>query len=98
MSLPIDFDAKTDVGKKRKHNEDNFFVDKSISLFAVADGMGGHAAGEVASALAVHSFHEELRKHDDLLGRLNEVEPEARLRLCALLSHCIEHASALIFR
>src|SRR4051812_15490823 len=39
--------ARTDVGHKRKHNEDSFLVDGELGLFVVADGMGGHAAGEV---------------------------------------------------
>ena len=44
----------TDVGKKRDHNEDNLLVSPSLDLFAVCDGMGGHACGEVASAIAVN--------------------------------------------
>lgn len=47
------FSAKTDVGKKRKFNEDSFCVAEDIGLFLVADGMGGHSAGEVASQTAV---------------------------------------------
>ena len=43
----------TDQGKKRKHNEDAYVVLPSHSLFAIADGMGGYAAGEVASQMAV---------------------------------------------
>ncbi len=50
--------AATDVGRKRSHNEDNFLIDKNLNLFIVADGMGGHASGEVASALAVHTIRD----------------------------------------
>ncbi len=43
----------TDQGRKRKHNEDAYVVLPAHSLFAIADGMGGYAAGEVASQMAV---------------------------------------------
>src|SRR6476659_7623382 len=68
MSTPeIQFAALTDVGRVREHNEDNFLVDKKLGLFVVCDGMGGHAAGEVASALAVRTLHEEIKREADLL-------------------------------
>ena len=53
------FGSRTDIGCLRDHNEDSLVV--APPLFAVADGMGGHNAGEVASAMAVRVLEEEMR-------------------------------------
>src|SRR5262245_27803514 len=63
----VRFFAATDVGRVRDHNEDNYLVDKKLALFVVADGMGGHAAGEVASAIAVRTVHDEVKKERQLI-------------------------------
>jgi protein phosphatase len=57
----------THVGRQRQHNEDAFLVANEAGLFLVADGMGGHAAGEIASRIAVDSISEFIlhTKEDD---------------------------------
>src|SRR5437763_13893945 len=57
----------THVGRQRQHNEDSFLVEDQAGLFLVADGMGGHAHGEIASRIAVDSISEFIlhTKEDD---------------------------------
>lgn len=53
--------AKTDKGRKRLLNEDSLYCSKEMGLFLLADGMGGHKAGEVASRIAVETIAENLK-------------------------------------
>ena len=64
----ISWGARSDVGLVRSHNEDSFLL--RTPLFAVCDGMGGHAAGEVASSIAVETIGEKApaTADDTLLG------------------------------
>jgi protein phosphatase len=52
----------SDIGKKRKINEDSVFLDDKLGLYLVADGMGGHRAGEVASNLVVETISDYIKK------------------------------------
>lgn len=63
--MRIKYAAKTDVGIKRTHNEDYFSLIEDEQLFMVADGMGGHASGEVASKLAADVMHEFFGRSKD---------------------------------
>jgi PPM family protein phosphatase len=100
MMDSLRFFAATDVGRVRDHNEDNFLVDKKLSLFIVADGMGGHAAGEVASAIAVRTLHEELKKEKELvadyISGATGASKVTTKDIIALLEHAVLRACAKI--
>jgi len=53
----------TDVGRKRKGNEDSYFLDENLRIYVVADGMGGHQAGEVASKLVVDTIKDLMDRY-----------------------------------
>lgn len=100
MSSGVSFSALTDVGRKREENEDNFLVDESLGVYVVCDGMGGHAAGEVASALAVRTFHEEVKKERDLLedyiaGKTG-VDRVSKRDITNMLEFAVNRASARV--
>lgn len=62
--------ALSDVGLRRTDNEDAFFIDDDLGLYAVADGLGGHAAGEVASRTALEVFASHVERHRAELQRV----------------------------
>jgi len=102
MKLATHAAGKTDVGLVRKNNEDNFGFDNRIGIFVVCDGMGGQAAGELASKIAVDTvlgyFHqEERRSGSEVLGRgFAEVSERANALANAvqLANKAIREASA----
>jgi PPM family protein phosphatase len=96
--MELTFSAATDVGKQRSHNEDNFLIDKKLRLFIVADGMGGHAAGEVASSLAVHEIRDAIYGNRDLIDRFRQGGDEVQaFEILQMLEHAIQTACSAVY-
>ena len=90
--------ARTDVGKKRPHNEDAYLADESLGLYAVADGMGGHAAGEVASAAALQALRDALAEDRSVLdGFAASPTVESREHAAQLVERAVQKACAEVY-
>ncbi len=62
----VEVSGRTHVGQKRQNNQDSILVNESLQLFAVADGMGGHSGGEVASAMAVKTLERVFQENKQI--------------------------------
>ena len=72
----IEFGHSTHVGLRREHNEDTYHADAELGLWLVADGMGGHEHGEVASALARDTLVQEVGKGAELVRAIQLADEE----------------------
>jgi serine/threonine protein phosphatase PrpC len=72
----IEFGHCTHVGLRREHNEDTYYADAELGLWLVADGMGGHENGEVASALARDTLVQQIQKGETLARAIQVADEE----------------------
>jgi protein phosphatase len=89
--------GKTDPGCVRERNEDSLAINADIGLLVVADGMGGHNSGEVASSLATATVGDFVRQ---MIGGVREVVPEGDPRQSVRakqLVHCVRGANTIIY-
>jgi serine/threonine protein phosphatase PrpC len=89
----------TDVGVVRDHNEDSAYMDPAHGFFIVADGMGGHAAGEVASAMAVETVKKTLEGAKGEIDSFKKAPSDAgRRALVQLLQNAVLQAHQAVYQ
>jgi protein phosphatase len=100
--IDIESSGITDIGRRREQNEDSLFYDDGMGLYVVADGMGGHNAGEVASKLVVETIRDYINQNRDTDQPENLVDTEENLSIEAQkllasihLSNRVVHQTAL---
>lgn len=88
----------TDVGRRRPANEDAYYLDDRLGLYVVADGMGGHAAGEVASQEAVETVYGMVKRGigelRELVDPINEEDTRAA---CRLMESAVQAATYMVY-
>ena len=88
--------GETDKGLVRETNQDSFWVDPEKMIFIVADGMGGHAGGEIASSLCVSEIVNHL-DHSEITPAGDSLTSVQKAQILKTLSSCVNHASAKIY-
>ena len=87
----------SDVGQVREKNEDSFLIDDDLSLFVVADGMGGHLGGKTASTIAVSSIGEGVRVQHGTLVEAAKAKPIESSTVPRLLADTVRTACNTIY-
>ncbi|MCC7535053.1 MAG: serine/threonine-protein phosphatase [Deltaproteobacteria bacterium] len=96
--------ARSDVGMCRVSNEDAYWSDDELGLYVVADGMGGHAAGEVASAEAIDALvgmvqrgRANLERDVETLVKSGTDEPDAMARIKRIFESAVQNATYMVY-
>ena len=97
MQINFEVAGQTDIGKKRKINQDAFLIDEEKGLFIVADGLGGHRAGEKASLLATETVQNFFRQNlEDNTTQKTKNSDVNLSPIAKSLHHSIEKANQLV--
>lgn len=98
-SMQVNAYGLTDIGRKRNGNEDAFTIDSAHGICIVADGMGGHNAGEIASARVIEIVVKHVVDHFQVMQQLSE-NPTPRNGHAAqvLIEHAVQVACADIYK
>jgi protein phosphatase len=88
----------TDVGRRRQSNEDAYFLDDRLGLYVVADGMGGHAAGEIASQEAVETIYGMVKRGiSDLHELIDPLSDDDARAACRLMESSVQAATYMVY-
>ncbi len=88
----------SDIGRRRAHNEDYFLIDEALSLFIVADGMGGLDRGDIASRMACERVRDHVMKNPQVVdGFRAEQTLPAREKVLAMLEAAVQTSCSEIF-
>lgn len=94
--MQLNVSAASDVGRVREQNEDYYLIDEELNFFIVCDGMGGHAAGEVAAQNAAHIVANYLRGNRRLLANADK-SPDGHFRVLQIAEDAVEFACAELY-
>jgi protein phosphatase len=87
----------TDLGRRRQVNEDAYLCDDEVRLWVVADGMGGHAAGEVASQEAIDTIYGMIKRGKCALDLGGEYADEKARAASRLVEGAVQAATYMVF-